>query len=238
MDRPLIQKQINELEQLVEKSIKIKNLKVLKNVFEELEIRKSLKKRNTALKDRVENIINEYNSSNKLYISESIKRINDAADRIKNSNFSETLKYWRAYSERIQQKKEKQETITELWNIIYKKWKKEEQIFFKLSSKECKELEIPDLNPENTGLLRIFGYSTSKNKELRRIILRELVNIELPKIEGYEKWGDPKSIKRKNQIQMTLSGLKIPHNKQENYEGAIKVWDEDNKWFLDKIFDD
>merc|ERR1711991_73589 len=99
MDRPLIQKQINELEQLVEKSIKIKDIKVLKNVFEELEIRKSLKKRNTALKDRVENIINEYNSSNKLYISESIKRINDAADRIKNSNFSETLKYWRAYSE-------------------------------------------------------------------------------------------------------------------------------------------
>ena len=111
-------------------------------------------------------------------------------------------------------------------------------MFFKLSTKECKELEIPDLNPENTGLLRIFGYSTSKNKELRRIILTELVNIELPKIEGYEKWGEPKSIKRKNQIQMTLSGLKIPHNKQENYEGAIKVWDQDNKWFLDNIFDD
>ena len=60
MYRPLIQKQINELEQLVEKSIKIKDIKVLKNVFEELEIRKSLKKRNTALKETYQFVDNGY----------------------------------------------------------------------------------------------------------------------------------------------------------------------------------
>ena len=152
---------------------------------------------------------------------------------IQSSDFAKTLTYWRNYSVILSEDYGNYRIVRSGWDLIYDVWKNKNDDFFFLNEKDFKKLEITD--HFMSGILSYFGYRTKVKQEIRRVILEELYNAFIPRVNNYYEWAGPKSKDRHEKIRLTLSGLAFPHRKQKIYEAAVKVWDDDYDFFINNI---
>lgn len=149
-------------------------------------------------------------------------------------SFGGTLRAWRTYAGRLAKQPELENEIVEIWRTIYQIWEGETDDYFNFTKDEIKELEID--NSPLSGILSYFGYRTKVTKIVRRQILEELIHATIPPVVNYHEWGEPDTFARLEKIRLTLSGLPFPHRSQKVFEGAVKIWDEDHKWFMKNLY--
>ena len=226
MERPFFNCSINELERIKESSIKQKDYETLQILIHELSFRK--RKKAQLLAEQINDILQK--PQNKI-VSHGVPV--EVIRSIENANFARTLKFWRAYSKKLSEDISSYKQIRGLWRIIYSRWENAGSEFFVLNDLDAKELEI--INDENSGILSYFGYRTKVNSIRRGLILVELYNAVVPKVNNYYEWGEPRSKDRYDKIRLTLKGLAFPHRKQKEFKYAVSVWDKDHDFFIENI---
>ncbi len=227
LDRLLKVHKIDTLEMLYSQSISSMSLDVLEALDYELSHRSTTRAKD--LHKKVQDLLDQKKMSQKTDLPEKILQ------KIQSATFSETLEMWRAYAKKLTEPgaMKYQNDIRRFWDEIYFRWEIESIDFFELSTIDS---DLGTWGYPNNGILSIFDYSVNQQPHHRKIILIELMKAYIPPILNYDEWGSPMSLKRKQKMRHTLSGLAFPHRNQKSFKRAVKAWDQDLEFLEEKGF--